>query len=92
MNIETETFVNFNFGEEFLIPIIVIYNKPIDFNDKFVGRLFNIDKATPYIVVKNTLQEVVNSIPTSFVFINRLNFDDPNIEGVFIGGRRSIVC
>ena len=86
MNIELTSFQDFNFSESIKLPIIVIYNKPTDFNDKYVARLFNVDLPTPYIVLKNTMDELINEIPKGFIMMNRDKTDDPVIECVFIGG------
>lgn len=39
------------------IPIAVIYDKPLDFQDKFVIRVFDMDRATNIVILKDSLEE-----------------------------------
>ena len=60
-------------------PIIVIYDKPSDYPNYFVARLFNFSKPTKMIILKDTLEELRETIPSSMVWFERFNKDDEKI-------------
>lgn len=45
------------------MPIIAVYDSPTDFKAKFVARLFDLDKATPYAVISDNLEGIHKVIP-----------------------------
>lgn len=46
------------------VPIITIYTSPEDYPDKFVARLWDLDKPTPYIAVADTMDAARAAVPT----------------------------
>jgi hypothetical protein len=65
------------------LPLICIYENPIDYPNKMVARLWEISKGkripTGYISIGNTLEDVRKSIPSGMVCIPRHEKDDPKI-------------
>ena len=86
MDVELWDFNNFTFGQDIKLAIIVVYDSPIDYNNKFVARLFDIDVPTPYIIVKDSFQEIIDAMPKNFIFFDRFKLNDPVISCVFIEG------
>lgn len=82
------TFLDFDFAYTKL-PMITIYKYPVDMPDKFVARLFYMDKATKYTsphfkptkyaLAKDTLEEIRNEIPINFCCAPRDESDHFNI-------------
>lgn len=65
-------------------PLICIYKHPIDYPDKYVARLWDINKPTNIIVLADTIEELRGAIPKGMVRINRNEKDDPCIVEVWI--------
>jgi len=62
------------------VPIIVVYNGSKDYPDKFVARLWDIDnKPTQYIVLKDTMDEIRETIPHGMIRYEAFMNDDPVI-------------
>lgn len=78
-----ETLHDFDF-RDLTMPFITVYQHPIDMPDKFVARVFNLDKPTPYALVKDTLEEIRQAIPDRFANIGRTPTDEPQIYEVWI--------
>ena len=85
MNIPIDTFEAFGKYDDFVVPMIVVYKKPTDFPEKYVARLFDIDKATAYIVIADSMEEIKEKIPPNFINIGRNIEDDVVIECVYVG-------
>lgn len=66
------------------LPIIVLYEKPIDYPEHYVARLFNGDKPTKMVVLKENLQELRRTIPVQMVRINKSEIDDSKIVESYI--------
>lgn len=66
------------------IPLIVVYENPLDFPGKFVGRLWYLDRATPYAIVKDTFEEVVEEISPQMVKLPVSFRDDPIIVATYV--------
>lgn len=77
-------FAGINCDVQSQIPMIVIFNSPKDYPGKFVGRLWDLDKPTQVLTVKDTLEDVRNEIPFGFINIGRHVSDDPVIVEVWI--------
>lgn len=60
-------------------PIICVYNSPADYPEKFVARLWDLDKPTRYIAVAETLEEIRETIPEDMIRFCRDERDDPCI-------------
>jgi hypothetical protein len=64
----------------FKMPIIVIYESPSDYPNKFVARLFDMDKPLRYVVIENDLETLRSRIPTNRFMRNPRDVtDDLNI-------------
>lgn len=64
---------------EIKMPIIVIYNKPKDYPDQYIARLWDGEKPTNCIALSDTLADLRDKIPCSFVMLNAFANDDPTI-------------
>ncbi len=59
------------------VPIAVIYDKPLDFPDKFIIRLFDMNKATNIITLRDSLEECRKEcIDAGFHSVLPRSFDD----------------
>jgi hypothetical protein len=76
------TFIGFDFSN-YSMPLITVYRNPSDFKGKFVARLFDLEKPTEYVIVKDTLEEVRAVIPPHFSRFARFEEDDPVIVEVW---------
>lgn len=68
------------------LPVIAIYEKPAEYPDKIVARVFDVDKPTDTVMVKDTFREVQQDIArnTNKHFLLRDAKDDPCIVGTWI--------
>ena len=64
--------------------IICIYNSPVDYPEKFVARLWDLDKPTRYVGVAETLDTIRELIPKNMVCFRRDQNDDPCIVEIWI--------
>ena len=78
-----ESFDEFDF-QNIKMPIITVYKNPTDFVGKYVARLFTLESATPYCIVKDSITEIYEDIPARFVRLERHPSDDPKIVCTFI--------
>lgn len=83
LTITLESFVDYDFTN-CVLPLITVYNRPLDFPDKYVARLFDLDKATVYAIVKDNIEEIHESLPAGFTRMDRNKVDDPNIVEVWL--------
>ena len=44
------------------LPMIVIYEKPLDFPDKYIARVFECEKPTNTLIIRDSLQECRDDI------------------------------
>lgn len=77
------TFYDMDFSG-FRIPMIVVYDHPIDCPTKFVARLFDLDKLTKYAIVADSLEELQENIPPRFFRLARQENDDPTIVEIWV--------
>lgn len=61
------------------LPLLVVYDKPLDYPEKVVVRLFDLEKPTPYIMLFDTVAQARERISEGFMCIPRSEQDDPNI-------------
>ena len=63
-----------------------VYGHPDDFPDKYVARIYELDRATDTIMVKETLEEIEMDIKehTAMTFIPRGTADVPSLVGVWM--------
>ena len=72
------------------VPLFVVYENPKDFPDKYVVRLWEINRnvkktlPTPYCVVKDTLEEARKAIPHNLYRFGRDSCDDPVVIETWI--------
>lgn len=68
------------------LSMIVIYDHPIDYPEFYVARVFEVDKPTNVVMVKNTLEEIQKDITenTYKIFMPPSKYDDPKIVGIWI--------
>jgi hypothetical protein len=59
--------------------LITVYNKPKDYPNNCVARLWDINKPTKYIVISDTLEELRKHIPEHLTRIPRSVNDDSTI-------------
>ncbi|MEK5357995.1 hypothetical protein [Paenibacillus sp. FSL L8-0709] len=86
MMMETEvlpTYQNVVFSN-FRLPMIVVFDHPIDCPTKFVARLFELNVPTKYATVADNLDELRSQLPLSFNRLDRHTSDDPTIVEVCI--------
>ena len=75
-----KTFRGFNTNNIVRVPLIVVYNGPKDYPDKYVARLWDINsKPTQYIIIKDTMDEIRASIPVGMTKFEPFKNDDPVI-------------
>lgn len=68
------------------VPFVAVYGHPDDFPDKYVARIYELDRATNTIMVKETLEEIEMDIKehTAMTFIPRGTADAPSLVGVWM--------
>ncbi len=68
------------------MPTIVVYDNPADFTGKCVARIFDLNKPTDTVIVKNTLDEIYEDIHknTNMAYMIRDPNDPPSLVGVWI--------
>ena len=64
--------------------IWVIYKHPSDYPDKFVCRIWNLDKPTDKIWLADTLEGIHRIIPDNMVKLDRHVDDDPVVVETWI--------
>ncbi|KYG90807.1 hypothetical protein A0U40_17925 [[Bacillus] sp. KCTC 13219] len=82
-NFEVETFIDMDLSK-CEIPLIVVYERPLDFPNEFVGRLFNVDRPTEFFVRGATEGDIISKIPGSFTRLPRSPADEPHIVCAYI--------
>ena len=68
------------------VPFIAVYQRPEDFPEKCVARIYELDKPTDTILVKYTLKEIEIDIQenTGMVFMPRKAEDVRSLVGVWM--------
>ncbi len=62
------------------MPIITVFKSPTDYPDKYVARVFDLDRPTHLAAVADTYEELLEAIPTrQMVRLERNPKDDPAI-------------
>ena len=62
---ELKSFKNIK-KSEFKIMFISVYEKPLDYKNKFVARIFDVDKPTEFYIIKDSLEDIRKDIQNSF--------------------------
>jgi len=79
-DIRLDDFLKIKLSSLVRVPVIVIYKNQKDYPDKYVARLWDIkNKPTHYAVVKDTLEEVREAIPSGMCRMGPSSKDDPVI-------------
>jgi hypothetical protein len=70
------------------INMICIYDRPNDYPERFVGRIIFINHGVVImsnaVILADTLEELKTKIPSSMVYLDRQENDDPKIVGVYL--------
>ena len=68
------------------VPFIAVYQHPVDFPERCVARIYELDKPTATIMVKDTLKEIETDIRenTGMVFMPRGAEDVRSLVGVWM--------
>lgn len=83
-SIVLENFMFLEANSEFKMPLIVIYENPLGHDGWFVGRLFNLEEPTNYILKAKTLEEIEKKIPSRLIRFNRHPSDDKHIVCTYL--------
>lgn len=67
-------------------PVIAVYESPADFKGQCVARVFDTDKPTDTIIVKDTAEEINEDIRrnTHMAYMERDPSDVPSLVGVWM--------
>ena len=68
------------------MPMAAVYQNPLDYPDKVVARIFDMDKPTDTVIVKESLEEIHKDIKenTSLIFVERGADDVKSLVGVWV--------
>lgn len=67
------------------LPVIAVYKHPDDYPDKYVARIFDTDKPTNAIVLRDSLIEIKRDIEkTGMTFLMRGAEDEPALVGAYV--------
>ncbi len=69
---------------ELKMPIISVFYDTVDIPKKYAARLFDLDKPTNVVVIKDTLEEIQSAIPLRFTRIDRQSNDHPTVVETWI--------
>lgn len=71
-------------GLEF--PVVAVYKNPLDYPDKVVARIFEMNKPTDTVIVKERLEEIQKDIKenTGLIFVERGADDVKSLVGVWV--------
>jgi len=64
---------------EMKLPIITMYRHPSDWPDKFIARLWDLNKPTNLFMIADTYQELIDKLPFHMHRVPRRKDDDPVI-------------
>ena len=68
-----------------IIPVVAVYKSPKDYPDKYVARVFDLDRPTRFVFVADTYQELLDKLPVQqLVRMARHPTDDPAIVEVWM--------
>ena len=66
------------------LPIICVYDRPTDYPDKYIARLWDANTPTRIVAVADTLEELRRSKPASMLILPRSTEDDKVIVETWI--------
>lgn len=68
-----------------IIPVVAIYKSPKDYPDKYVARLFDLDRPTRFVFVADSYMELLDKIPVQqLTRMEKDPRDDPVIVEVWM--------
>lgn len=80
-----EDFKNLNLNTIVNVPIIAVYDSPVDYPGQYVARLWDIrNKPTQFIIVKDNIEEIRMAIPNHMTRLGPNSMDDPDIIETWI--------
>ena len=65
-------------------PLIMVYDHPIDYPEKYVARLFNGKQATHIVALADTLEELREAKPGRMARIKRQEKDPPKVAETWL--------
>lgn len=88
-DLKIDSFRRFDFSK-FTMPMIVIYEKPLDYSNSYVARVYNYDPIlkryvpTKYVAVKESYESLIKEIPLNLAKVERCVEDDPCIVEIYM--------
>lgn len=72
--------------DNLVLPMIAVHKNPDDYPEYCVARIFNIGVPTHVVMVKESLQEIMEDIKehTDMVFLNREVTDASSLIGIYL--------
>lgn len=74
-----DSFLDINLNAYAELPIIVVYDHPKDYPDKYVARLMDLKKGTKFIILRDSLDEIQDHIPLNMTRFKRSEWDKPEV-------------
>lgn len=70
----------------YLMPMVVVYSNPKDYPGKVVARVYDVDKPTDVVIVKDSLKELEEDLLTysNMLPLGRTPEDDKTVIGVWL--------
>jgi hypothetical protein len=65
-------------------PLITVYERPTDFPNSYIARLFTLNKPTEIYMQADTLAEIRAGLPLGMVMLEREPQDDPHIVEIWM--------
>lgn len=66
------------------LPLITIYHGPDDYPDKYVARLWDLDRPTRYVAVAESLEKIQETVPKNMLLLGRRPEDDPCVLEAYV--------
>lgn len=66
------------------LPLITIYDNASDYPNKFVARLFIMDKPTRIVAIADTLEAIRSTIPEGLYRMDKDKYDLPSIVETYL--------
>lgn len=64
---------------DFTLPLVAICKHPLDFPNKYVGRIWNVNHPSRFLIIADTYEELLAKKPHWMVILPRDKDDDPCI-------------
>jgi hypothetical protein len=79
-----ESFDQVNLNHRLQMPMIVVYERPTDYPNSYIARLFDLAQPTEVYMQADTLAEIRAGLPLHMVMIERQPQDDPHILEIWV--------